>query len=41
MEANIENESPVGKYLKVTSSFNFGDNACRLTVSVFLCDPEL
>lgn len=41
MEESVENESPVDKYLKVTCSFNFGDNACRITVSVFFCDPEL
>lgn len=34
-EARAENNLPVDKYLKVTSSFNFSDNAFRITVSVF------
>jgi len=35
MEASVENESPVGKHLTVTSGFNYGDNARRVVVSVF------
>jgi len=41
MEASVKNESPVDKYLKVTCNFNFDDNVCRITVSVFLFNPEL
>jgi len=41
MEASVENESPIDKYLKVICRFNFDDNAYRITVSVILSNPEL